>query len=373
MIPLVNLQAQYASIREEVDAAIQDVLAKGQLVLGPAVERFERDFAAYSETAFGIGTGSGTSAIHLALTAAGIGPGDEVITTPATFVATAAAILYTGATPVLVDTLPDIALMDPAAAEAAITPRTRAILPVHLYGHVCDMTRLRAIADRHGLLLIEDASQAHGARHDGRRVGSLGDMACFSCYPGKNLGGFGEAGIVTTDDAGLAARMRKLRDWGQGKPRVHVELAFNYRMDGIQGAVLAVKLKYLDEWNARRRTNARYYTKALRGTGLGTPEPPLYSESVYHVYDIATDDRDAMGPWLNDRGIATGVHYILPVHRHPGYADRCRHDGLPNAERLFTRTLSLPVCPHLTADERRQVCDAVLDYAAMHQLQRRSA
>ena len=363
MIPLVNLTAQYAALKPEIDAAIEDVLMKGQFVLGPAVKDFEERFAAYSECQYGIGVNSGTSSLHLAMLAAGIGPGDEVITTAATFVATVAAIHYTGATPVLADTLADAPLIDPDAVEAAITPKTKAILPVHLYGHTCDMDRLREIADRHGLTLIEDCSQAHGARYKGKRVGSMGDIACFSCYPGKNLGGFGEAGIVTTSNAALAERVRKLRDWGQGQPRVHVDLAFNYRMDGIQGAVLGVKLKHLDAWNEARRGNARAYSMALDKLGFEVPRAPLYSESVYHVYAIGCEDREALGKWLNERGIATGVHYILPVHKHPGYTDLCKNGDLPNTERQFARTLSLPVCPALTKDQRQTVIAALEDYA----------
>jgi dTDP-4-amino-4,6-dideoxygalactose transaminase len=364
VIPLFNLQAQYAAIKPEIDAAVEEVLVNGQYVLGPAVSRFEEAFAAYSEAKYGIAVNSGTSSLHLALLAAGIGKGDEVITTAATFVATAAAIAYTGATPVLADTLPGIALIDPDAVEAAITPKTKAILPVHLHGHVCDMDRLRHIAAGHGLVLIEDCSQAHGARYKGRRVGSLGDMACFSCYPGKNLGGIGEGGIITTRSEGLARKMRTLRNWGQGRPRVHTELAFNYRMDGIQGAVLGVKLNHLDRWNEARRANAAAYDAALAATPFETPRSPEGTQSVYHVYAIGCDDRDQVGAFLNGRGVATGVHYSLPVHRQPGYTAICRFGALPNTERQFARTLSLPICPALTESQRQTVIGTLLDYAA---------
>ena len=362
MIPLVNLADQYASIKPEIDAAIAEVVTGGQFILGPAVERFERGFAEYCGSAHGIGVSSGTSALHLALLACGVGPGDEVITVSATFAATVAAIRYCGATPVMVDIQPDLPLIDPDAVEAAIGPRTKAILPVHLYGHVCDMERLADIAMEHRLALIEDASQAHGALYGNRRAGSMGDVGCFSCYPGKNLGAFGEAGIVVTDNAYLADRIRSLRNWGQSRPQIQVEFAYNYRLDSIQAAVLAVKLRYLDQWNAARRTNAAAYGTYLVDAGLELPRVPEGTESVYHIYHVQTDHRDALAAWLKDKGVGAGVHYPLPVHLQPGYLGFADEGSLPNTERLFSRTLSLPVCPELSASDQNTVVNAVKSF-----------
>ena len=296
MIPFVDLKAQYASIKTEVNAAIQGVLDTCQFTLGSEVAKFEEEFAAYSGAKLGIGVNTGTSALHLALLAAGIGPGDEVITVPFTFVATVAAIYYTGATPVFVDIDPRTFTMDPAALEAAITPRTKAIIPVHLYGQSADMDPILAIARKHKLLVIEDAAQAHGAEYKGRRAGSMGDMGCFSFYPGKNLGAYGEGGMVVTDNAEYARTIRMLRDWGAEKKYQHVLKGYNFRLEGIQGAVLRVKLRHLEGWTEARRAAAARYDRALAGSGVPTPEALAHNRHVYHIYAIRTPERQA---WLD--------------------------------------------------------------------------
>ena len=359
MIPLVNLARQHASLRPQIEAAIGAVLDSGALIGGPFVERFEAEFADFCGTAHAVGTASGTAALHLALRACGIGPGDEVITTPATFVATVAAIRYAGATPVLVDTLPDIPLIDPKAVERAVTPRTRAIMPVHLYGHPCDMDALAAIARTHRLKLIEDASQAHGAFYKDHRVGSLGDVGCFSLYPGKNLGALGDAGIVITNDPDLAASARSLRNWAIRPDRLHGEGAFNYRLDALQAAVLSVKLPYLDLWSAQRRANAGYYDARLGDLGLSLLKAPADCQSVHHVYPIRHPGRDALLDGLAKAGVQAGVHYQAPVHLQPGYPGLGGESAFPNAEAQFRDTLSLPVCPELKASEQAVVIEAV--------------
>src|SRR5215470_3047062 len=319
-LPLVDLRAQYRTIEDEVMAAIRGVLQSGQFVLGPETEAFERELAAHCRAAEAVGTSSGTSALHLALLAAGVGAGDEVITVPFTFVATVAAIEYAGARPVLVDIAADSFTMNPELVEAAITQRTRAIVPVHLYGQPADMGALLEIAGRHGLKLIEDACQAHGAEHDGRRVGALGDIGCFSFYPGKNLGAYGEGGAVVTNDPELARTVRRLRHWGQVERYVHELKGFNYRLDELQAAILRVKLRHLDDWTERRRAHAHRYGQLLARV-VGTPAELPYARHVYHVYAIRCDDRDSLARALKAEGIDTGVHYPVPVHLQPAWAD----------------------------------------------------
>lgn len=278
MIPFLDLKAQYASLKSEIDAAVLGVLASAQYVLGEEVAQFEREFAAYCGTKHAIAVNTGTSALHLALLAAGVGPGDEVITVPFTFVATASAICYTGATPVFIDVEPVTLTMDPQQLEAAITPRTKAILPVHLYGQMADLDAIKAIADRHGIPLIEDACQAHGAELHGRRAGSIGVSGCFSFYPGKNLGACGEGGIVVTNDDEHASMIRMLRDWGQEQRYHHALKGFNYRMDGIQGAILRVKLRHLEDWTEARRAHAKRYSSLLKGSS--EVKPPSRSRAA---------------------------------------------------------------------------------------------
>ena len=360
MIPFVDLKAQYVSIKSEVDAAIQGILDSCQFTLGSEVQAFEAEFAAYSQAAHGIGVNTGTSALHLALLAAGVGRGDEVITVPFTFVATVSAIDYTGATPVFVDIDPQTFTMDAAALEAAITDRTKAIIPVHLYGQPADMDPILDIAKRHGLVVIEDACQAHGAEYKGRRVGGMSDMTCFSFYPGKNLGAYGEAGMVVTDNPEFARTIRMLRDWGAEKKYHHVLKGYNFRMEGIQGAVLRVKLRRLEAWTEARRTAAGHYDRLLAGSGVATPKAKAYARHVYHIYAIRTSNRQAWQEALLAQGIQTGIHYPTPVHLLPAFSDLGYSAGqFPHSERAANEVLSLPMFPELTQAQCEEVARAV--------------
>lgn len=360
MIPFLDLKRQYAEIGPELEDSVRDVLRSCGYVLGAPVEAFETAFAAYCGTAHAVAVSTGTSALHLALLAAGVGPGDEVITVPTTFVATVAAILYAGARPVLVDVDPVTLTMDPARLEAAITPRTRAILPVHFHGRLADMAAILGIARAHGLRVIEDAAQAHGATR-GKRAGAFGDLGCFSFYPGKNIGAAGEGGAVTTDDPELAARIRQLRDWGQSERYVHAVKGFNYRMDAIQGAVLGIKLTRLDGWNAARRRIANAYDLGL-APAVERAAGPFAEDHVCHVYAIQSSGRDGLRAALALNGVATNIHYPRPVHLQPAYADLGYGPGdFPVAERYATRTLSLPIFPELEPAEVEQVIAAVND------------
>lgn len=363
MIPFVDLKTQYASIKSEVNSAIQGILDSCQFTLGSEVAKFEEEFAAFSGAQIGVAVNTGTSALHLALLAAGIGPGDEVITVPFTFVATVAAIRYTGATPVFVDIDPVTFNMDPVGVEAAVTPRTKAIIPVHLYGQPADMDPIVAIARKHNLVVIEDACQAHAAEYKGRRVGSLGDMACFSFYPGKNLGAYGEGGMVVTNDTAFARTVRMLRDWGAEKKYQHVLKGYNYRMEGIQGAVLRVKLKYLEQWTeARRSVAARYDT--LLGDCVATPKALPHNRHVYHIYAIRSPDRPAWQEALHAKGVQTGIHYPTPVHLLPAHADLGYREGqFRHAEAAAREVLSLPMFPELTDAQIATVVDAVRSLA----------
>ncbi len=367
MIPFVDLKAQYLSIKGEVDAAIQGVLNSCQFTLGSEVAAFEEEFAAYCKSSLGIGVNTGTSALHLALLAAGVGAGDEVITVPFTFVATVSAIDYTGATPVFVDIDPRNFTMDVSAIEAAITERTKAILPVHLYGQPADMDPILEIAKRHGLVVIEDACQAHGAQYKGRRAGSMGDMGCFSFYPGKNLGAYGEGGMVVTDNAEYARSIRMLRDWGAEKKYQHVLKGYNFRLEGIQGAVLRVKLPYLERWTEARRAAAAHYDALFAGCGVATPQAMPYARHVYHLYAIRTANRPAWQDALTTAGIQTGIHYPTPVHLLPAFADLGYRSGqFPHAERAANEVLSLPMFPELTKAQCEEVASAVIDLAVPH-------
>ncbi len=360
MIPLVDRQSQLRSIRSEIDAAIGRVLESTQFVLGDEVAGFERDFARYCQASECVGVNSGTSALHLALLAAGIGVGDEVITVPFTFVATVSAICYTGARPVLVDIEPEYFTIDPAKIEAAITPKTRAIVPVHLYGQPADMDPIVDIARRHNLTIIEDASQAHGSEYHGRRCGSLADVAGFSFYPGKNLGAYGEGGAVVAMRADVAATCRALRDWGQETRYVHRWKGFNYRMDGIQGAILRVKLRHLETWTEKRRRVATWYAEALDREIVRLPEARPECRHVYHVYVVRTDDRERLREALAKHGIQTGIHYPIPVHLQPAHADLGYGAGdFPHAEAAAREVLSLPLFPEMTRDQVETVAAGV--------------
>ncbi len=360
MIPYVDLKAQYRSIKDEIDAAVIRVLESTQFVLGEEVAAFEREFAGYCQASEAVAANSGTSALHLALLAAGIGAGDEVITVPFTFVATVSAIGYTGATPVFVDIEPDYFTMDPSKIEAAITPRTRALMPVHLYGQPADMDPILEIARRRGLTVIEDSAQAHGAEYHGRRCGSLAEIAGFSFYPGKNLGAYGEGGAVTTTRADVAATCRTLRDWGQEKRYEHRVKGFNYRMDGIQGAILRVKLRHLEAWTGQRRQVAQWYAEALDPESVRIPKARQGCRHVYHVYAVRSDDRDKLRDELGKQGIQTGIHYPIPVHLQPAHADLGYHTGdFPVAEAVARDVLSLPIFPEMTREQVQTVAAAV--------------
>jgi dTDP-4-amino-4,6-dideoxygalactose transaminase len=360
MIPFLDLQAQYATIKTDVQQAINHVLDTGQFVLGDEVAGFEREFSRYVGAGHGIAVNTGTSALHLALLAAGVGPGDEVITVPFTFVATVAAIGYTGASTVFVDIDPRSFTMDVSQLEAAITPRTKAIVPVHLYGQPADMDPILAIARRHGLIVIEDACQAHGAEYNGRRVGSLGDFACFSFYPGKNLGACGEGGMVVTSNEAHAATLRMLRDWGQAKKYHHVLRGFNYRMEGMQGAILRVKLRHLDAWTEGRRSRAAEYERFLKASDIDRPIEMPYAKHVYHIYAIRTPDRVELQRSLQAHGVQTGIHYPIPVHLQEAYRDLGYVSGdFPHAEKAAREVLSLPMYPELSNIQVEVVCAAV--------------
>jgi len=364
-VPYLDLKAQYQSIKPEIDAAIASVLDSCQFVLGAEVAGFEQDFAAYCGTAECIALNSGTSALHLALLAAGVGPGDEVITVPFTFVASVAAVTYTGARPVLVDIDPRSFTMNPSTIEGAITPRTKAILPVHLYGQPADMDPIMEIARRHGLVVIEDAAQAHGAKYKGRPVGSIGEMACFSFYPGKNLGAYGEGGAVTTSNPEYARTVRMLRDWGQDRKYHHLLRGFNYRMEGFQGAILRVKLRHLERWTEARRRVVQQYDKLLADSGVETPTEMPWARHVYHVYTLRTEDRDGLQAALQAEGIQTGIHYPVPAHLQPAYTDLGYGRGaFPQSEKAAAEVLSLPLYPEMTRDQIQRVSQALTGLAA---------
>jgi dTDP-4-amino-4,6-dideoxygalactose transaminase len=356
VIPFLDLQAQYRQIKREIDDAVLRVISSGQFVLGPEVAAFEERFAAYCGARTCIAVNSGTSALHLALLAAGVRPGDEVVTVSMTFVATTAAILYCGAKPIFVDIDDSTWNMDPNLLESAITPRTKAILPVHLHGLMADIDPIMEIAQRHGLVVIEDAAQSHGAYYKGRSAGSIGRIGCFSFYPGKNLGAYGEAGAVVTSDSEMAKKMRLLRDWGQQGKYRHVLHGYNYRMDAIQATVLNVKLRYIEEWTEGRRAVAALYDELLAEHGVQLPAPPPYSRHVYHVYAVRLPKRDRVQAGLNSCGINTGIHYPVPVHLQQPYADLGYRPGdLPVTEAAADEFLSLPIYAELQPKRVKEI------------------
>jgi dTDP-4-amino-4,6-dideoxygalactose transaminase len=360
LIPFVDLKAQYRSIKEEVNAAIADVLESSSFILGKHVAAFERDFAAYCQARYAIGVNSGTSALHLALLAAGIGPGDEVITVPFTFIATVATIGYTGARPVLVDIDPVSYTIAPEKIEAAITARSKAIVPVHLYGQPADMDPILEIARRHNLAVIEDAAQAHGACYKGRRAGSLADIACFSFYPSKNLGAFGEGGAVVTNHPEFDRTIRMLRDWGSEKRYHHVLKGYNYRLEGIQGAILQIKLRKLDQWTAGRQAVAREYTRLLEGSSTIAPAVMPYGTHVFHAYALRTPERDRVHQFLQEKGIQAGIHYPIPVHLLEAWQDLGYPKGsFPVSEQIAAEEISLPIYPELASEQIALVASAV--------------
>jgi dTDP-4-amino-4,6-dideoxygalactose transaminase len=360
MIPPANLKAQYESLKEEIQTAVLRTLESGHYVLGPEVAEFEKDFAAFQGARFGIGVNSGTSALHLALLALGIGPGDEVITTPFTFTATVAAILYAGAKPVFVDMDPDSFTMNPSEVAKAVTPKTRAVIPVHLYGQSADLDPILKIANHHGLKVIEDAAQAHGALYKNKSVGGIGEAGCFSFYPAKNLGACGEGGIVLTSDEAIAKKIRLLRNWGEEKKYDPVLKGYNYRMEAVQGAVLRVKLRRLAEWNRIRCVHAERYDALLKDTGAGLPKRMPYSTHVFHVYAIRVRERDRLLAYLNAREVGATIHYPIPVHLQRAYSDLgYRRGDFPHAEKAAAEVLSLPVYPELSAEDIEFVAGVV--------------
>lgn len=364
MIPFLDLKAQHRSLAPELEAAVLATLRECNFVLGAPVEAFETAFAAYSGARHAIAVSSGTAALHLALLAAGIGRGDEVITTPTTFVATTAAILYVGAKPVFVDIDPQTWNLDPAGIEAAITVRTRAIIPVHFHGRVAEMEAICAIAEANRLVVIEDAAQAHGAVRNGRGAGTFGKFGCFSFYPGKNLGAAGEGGAVITDDDEMADLLRCYRDWGQAGRHNHVVRGYNYRMDAIQGAVLGVKLPHLPAWNDARRAVANAYDAGL-DPAIPRALGPFGADHSGHVYALLSPDREGLRAQLTEAGIGTNIHYPLPVHLQPAYAGLgFRRGDLPVAESYAEAALSLPIHPDLSHADIQQVIGAVNHFAA---------
>jgi dTDP-4-amino-4,6-dideoxygalactose transaminase len=361
-LPVLDLRAQYNLLRDEVVQAIQEVADSTCYVLGPKVAEFERNFAAYAGSKHCIGVNSGTSALHLALIAAGVGQGDEVITVPMTFVATSWAVSYVGANPVFVDVDPATYTLDATLVEKQITRRTRALLPVHLYGQPADMRPLMEISERHGIPIIEDAAQAHGARYQGQGAGTLGLCGCFSFYPGKNLGAYGEGGAIVTNDDSIAKRLRALRDHAQEQRYYHDEIGYNYRMDAFQGAVLNIKLKYLERWTERRRLLAARYNELLAGLPIQLPAEAHDRRHVWHLYVALHRERDRIRQELEARGIQTGLHYPVPVHLQKAYRHlRYRVGDFPMAERIARECITLPLYPEMTGAQQDQVIEALTE------------
>ena len=363
-VPFLDLKAQYKTIKDEISAAINEVIENTAFAGGPFVAKFENEFAKFCGTKHAIGVGNGTDALWASLVALGIGAGDEVITTPNTFIATAEAISLSGATPVFVDIDEQTHNMNPALIEAAITTKTKAIIPVHLFGQPADMDPIMAIAEKHGLKVVEDACQAHGAEYKGRKAGSIGAAGCFSFYPGKNLGAYGEGGGIVTNDEALAAKIRMFRDHGQAKKYYHDIIGWNARLDGIQGAVLNVKLKYLSDWNEARRRHARDYTAGLSAVkDVIVPQEAQYAKHVYHIYALRVQDRDKFMAYLNEKGIACGIHYPIPLHLQNAYAFMQKGPGsFPVAEKCAAEYVSLPMFAELTDEQVAYVIEQIKEY-----------
>lgn len=356
MISFLDLGVQYRELKSEIDAAVARVLESSQFTLGKETDAFEEEFADYCGVEYAVGVNSGTSALHLALLAAGIGPGDEVITVPFTFFATVAAIGYVGATPVYVDIDPATFNLDVRQVEAAVTERTRAILPVHLYGQPADMDPILDVARRHNLVVIEDAAQAHGAEYKGRRIGSIGDLGCFSFYPTKNLGAAGEGGLVTTNNPEYARTLAMLRNWGEDRRYHPVIKGYNYRISALQAAILRAKLPHLDRWIEIRRSLAAQYDRLLESAAVTTPVACADARHVYCLYTIRTEGRDSVQRALASGGIQTAVHYPLPIHLMPAYSDpRYKAGDFPAAEACAASVLSLPMHPYLTLAQQKQI------------------
>jgi dTDP-4-amino-4,6-dideoxygalactose transaminase len=361
-IPLIDLTVQHKQLRNEINAAIQGILDRADFILGQDVNKLEEEFAAYCGVKYAVGVDSGLSALKLSLIALGIGPGHEVIVPAHTFTATAAAATLAGATPIFVDVDPVTLTIDPAKIEEAITPHTKAIIPVHLYGLPADMNMIMGIAEKYHLVVVEDACQAHGAKYRGKRTGSLGHAAGFSFYPTKNLGACGDAGIVTTNDAKVAETVRALRNCGQAAKNVHSLTPFNHRIDSLQAAILRVKLPYLDQWIASRNQLGHLYNQLLPDSVIKPVEPPGYYH-VFHLYVIQSQERDALQAYLKEQGIGTAIHYPLPVHLQPFYANGIdRHGQYPVAERACNEILSLPMYPELTESHVAEVVQRIKEF-----------
>lgn len=363
IIPLVDLRAQYDTIRDEIREAVAEVMESSAFIGGPHLAKFEESFALFCGVKHAAGVGSGTSALKLALEGLGVGPGDEVITVPNSFIATAEAISACGATPVFADIDPETDTIDTAQIKRMLTPRTRAVVPVHLYGRPADMDPIMELAREHGLRVVEDACQAHGALYKGRPVGALGHAACFSFYPGKNLGAYGEAGAVVTNDDELDMKIRVLRDHGQKQKYYHDVIGWNDRLDSIQAAVLNVKLKYLSAWNEARRQRAAWYTGRLSGCAATVPKEAPHSRHVYHIYAVGVPDRDECLKFMNARGVGCGVHYPVPIHLQKAYARLGLGEGsYPAAERRCREVISLPIYPELSAEQAQFVTATLLEF-----------
>jgi dTDP-4-amino-4,6-dideoxygalactose transaminase len=358
-IPMVELRAEYELLQTEIDSGLKAALQAGQFIQGPNVRALEREVAQYCAVEHAIAVASGTDALHLALRAAGIGPGDEVITTPFTFVASASAISMTGATPIFVDIDPRTYNIDPSLIEPAITERTRALLPVHLYGQPADMDAIVEIADKYALKLIEDCAQSFGAEYGGRKCGALGDLGCFSFYPSKNLGGYGDSGMVITNDDALAEAVRVLQNHGSRERYYHDVIGFNSRLDELQAVVLRIKLKRIDTFNGMRRTHARSYNAELQGAALELPREDGKGLHVYHQYTIGSPRRDVIQQALTSAGIASAIYYPVPLHRQRMYRERFEHVCLPVAEAAARKVISLPMSPLLTEKQIEAVCQTI--------------
>jgi len=363
-VPFLDLKPQYRQIEAELLPKLHEIMAAGAFIGGPEVEAFEAEFAAFCESPHCVGLNSGTDALRFALMAAGVGPGDEVVTVSHTFIATTEAISQTGAVPVFVDIDPRTCTLDPDRLEAAVTPKTKAVIPVHLYGQPADMDPILDIARRRNLLVVEDACQAHGARYKERKAGSMGDVGCFSFYPGKNLGAFGDAGAVVTADERLAQRMRMLRDHGQSRKYFHDIEGYNGRLDAIQAAVLRLKLRRLEDWNQARRENGAHYTRLLKDVpGVRVVGEAGHARSVYHLYVILVEGRDGLQKHLAQKDIGTGLHYPLPLHLQQAYAHRGFKKGdFPVTERTAETLLSLPMFAELTRAQIEYVVDCISEY-----------
>lgn len=364
-VPFVDLGVQYRAIASEINDAISKVILEADFILGREVALFEEEFAAFCDAGHAVGVDSGTSALELVLRAFAIGPGDEVITAANSFVASALGISHAGAKPVLVDVDPYTYTLEVTAIERALTRRTKAIIPVHLYGHPAHMEPIRQLADKHGLVVIEDACQAHGARYKGKRVGSLGHAAAFSFYPGKNLGAYGDGGMVVTNDRKVAKRLEMLRNYGQKEKYKHLFRGYNRRLDTMQAAILRVKLKYLEKWNAARRWNAKLYQKHLEGSGVVVPGEAGGAESVWHLYVIRTEQRETLKDHLINRGISASIHYPVPIHLQPAYQDLGHKRGdFPVTEAYADRILSLPMYAELTARDIEFIAQIICEFQA---------